>query len=255
MIAVDTYDFRARHLPVVLAGLPLLWTLAFVGRDLGPSLSWPILTTTTGIAVFMLFGRFARTKGREAEAKLMAIWDGMPATAMLRHRDDGLNQHTKNAYHLRLQGLDLGLKIPTRKEEEADPAGADITYGAVVNELRRRAKAANDKAVARENIGYGFARNIYGLRPYAIGLGILCSVVLAGLALWRAGGLPSALAPSDVFVSSVPLLYAGVFPVVVTQAFVRHHADAYAKALLETAAVLPAKKPRGKTARSSSSGK
>lgn len=248
MQAVDTYDYRARHLPVVLAGLPVLWTLAIVIADFGLSLSWPLLTASgVTAAVFMLFGRFARAKGREVQVNLSKDWGGMPATAMLRHRDTRLNPHTKALYHERIRALGQPFSMPTLEEEDADPAAADYLYGAAVDELRRRAKAGNNRAVARENVGYGFARNLYGLKPYALGLAGLCFIALATLALWRSGGVLATVRPIDALALAALVGYAGVFALIVTPSFVRHHAEGYSAALLETAATLPARPRRTKS--------
>jgi hypothetical protein len=246
---VDAYDLRARHFPAVIAALPALTVFGLVAGEYGVSLSLPFLSSlgATG-AIFALLARIARVRGRAVEIRLWEGWGGSPTILGLRHRDTLLNVYTKQAYHQRLSGIIPGLKMPTAAEEAADPVEADARYEAAVDELRRRAKASRNAAVARENISYGFARNLYGLKLYAIGLagiGFLTVTVLAVLGLWR-GALPSNLV-LDYLVMVGLTLYAIIIAAFVTTNFVRHHADAYTKVLFETIAPLPARR-RSQTA-------
>ena len=241
---LDGYDLRARHFPAVIAALPVLAVFGLVAGEYGVSLSVPFLSSlgVTG-AIFALLARIARVRGRTAETKLWERWGGSPTTLGLRHRDRHLNVYTKRSYHRLLTGIIVGLKMPTEAEEAADPIGADAQYAAAVDELRRRAKASRNAAVARENIGYGFARNLYGLKVYAIGLAVIAFVAVAILA---ALGVDRAALPNnrvlDCSVMAGLALYAVIISVFVTPNFVRHYADAYTKALFETAATLRARR-------------
>jgi hypothetical protein len=108
-------------------------------------------------------------------------------------------------------------------------------YASAVDELRRRAKIAGVKSVRRENISYGFARNLLGLKPVGIGI---CAAALALMAavLWaRTSGEVRALSSLDIGTLAILIVDLLAWVGVVTPKFVRHQADAYAIALLETA--------------------
>jgi hypothetical protein len=136
---------------VVLTVLPLALLAAVMVPELRTSLVLPAAFASVFVAaVYALLTRVARARGREREIDLYRAWGGKPTTAMLRHRDNRLNQHTKERYHDRLRALGPPYRIPTAAEEEADPAAADARYESAMDEVRRRAKVANISSVHRE---------------------------------------------------------------------------------------------------------
>ena len=130
-----------------------------------------------------------RSAGVSRQESLYSSWGGKPTTAMLRHRDERINIDTKKRLHERLRGLGADFSIPTEVEEIEDPNRADGKYASAVDELRKRAKAKAVKAVHRENIGYGAARNLYGLKPFGL---FVCATGLMTLG-WLVGASPLAL--------------------------------------------------------------
>lgn len=90
----------------------------------------------------------------------------MPSTIMLRHRDGRLNPQTKARYHSAIRAK-LGLTVPTAARERIDPRKADHTYEAAVAVLRDKTRAT-EPLVLKENISYGFFRNMSALRPFGI---------------------------------------------------------------------------------------
>ena len=111
-----------------------------------------------------------------------------------------------------------------------------------MDELRRRAKSAGVKSVHRENISYGFAQNLLGLKPLGMGICAAALIILV-LALWiRTGGDVKGLSFLDVGVFAVLVVDLFAWITLVTPKFVHHQADAYAVALLETAMTIPSRR-------------
>jgi hypothetical protein len=159
----------------------------------------------------------------------------MPTTAMLRFRDDRLNPQTKKVYRERLARLGPSFPIPDEDEEQRDPAAADIKIGAAMDEVRRRAKEKGDKAVHRENINFGAARNAFGLKPFGLGACVIAAIGLGVAILLRK--TPAAI-PLDIVVAMVIVTIAATWIFACTAGRVRHHAEAYALALFEAIEVL-----------------
>lgn len=173
----DHYSFRARLQPAFIALLPvalgaMAWAL--------PGAKWiTAIWSLLGAAGFTFFlANLARNRGKSIEPALWKAWDGSPAVRFLRHRGDS-NSVLRERWHLKLEKL-LGRRMPTQLEEENDPTAADAVYEAATRLLI--GKTYDQKAypfVFRDNVNYGFCRNLYGLR----GLGLISSVVGLGVSL------------------------------------------------------------------------
>src|SRR5262249_16715133 len=136
-------------------------------------------------------------RGRKLQEGLYAQWGGQPTTAMLRHSDNRINRHTKARIHDGLRAMGTSFVLPSEVQEEADPHAADMLYASAVDELRRRAKQAKIASVHRENVSYGFSRNLLALKPAGLSLSIFC-LLLLGLSVWaRNWGAPTPVRPLD----------------------------------------------------------
>jgi len=237
---MDTYDLQARHLPTVLTVLPMPLLAVLLVPEATTTLALPAtLAGSVGVAVYAFLVRYARMKGRKIEAGLFDQWDGRPTTAMLRHRDTRLNPHTKARYHSALRSFGTAFRIPTAEEEQADPEAAEALYETAIDEARRRAKIANAKGVQRENIAYGFCRNLLALKPIALGICLISLSIYVCSTLILAGWTLSEISTANILGFIVLTLIAGGWVLMVSPELVRHHADAYAQALFETIEPIP----------------
>ncbi|MGE4063625.1 MAG: hypothetical protein AB7E79_09680 [Rhodospirillaceae bacterium] len=232
---MDAYDLQARHAPALLTILPIVLVLAAIAPRFQSAIVIPAAISAvvlTGLQYWL--ARIARTKGSGIEADLYFKWNGKPTTAMLRHADERINQHTKLAYHAGLERLCARFQAPTAAEERADPLGADAMYETAIDELRRRAKEQAVPAVHRENISYGFARNLFGLKAWGISIAggcLLATLVIIGLRTNWQFYLATQIEIGLVVILS---LYIGAWILGVTDRFVRVQAEGYSRALLET---------------------
>jgi hypothetical protein len=236
---MDAYDLQARHAPFVFSLLPAVLVAIAMIPGLGQT---KIVTGSIAflvLAAIPLVGtRIARAAGRTRQDTLYAAWGGMPTTAMLRYQDTRLNPQTKRIFQKRLSRLGPNFPIPDEAEEQRDPEGTDIKIGAAMDEIRKRAKAKGIKAVHRENINYGAARNAYGLKPFGLSTCLISAIVLAMAIALRGGFSPTAL---ELLVGMIILIIACAQIFGCTSDKVRHHGEAYALALFEAIeAVTPA---------------
>jgi hypothetical protein len=239
---MDAYDLQARHAPFVFALLPAILVAIAMVPGLGQT---KIATGSTAflvlVAIPLVGTRIARAAGRARQDALYAAWGGMPTTAMLRYRDTRLNPQTKKIYRERLNRLGASFPIPDEDEERRDPEGADVKIGAAMDEIRRRAKEKGIKAVHRENINYGAARNAYGLKPFGLATCLISMAVLTINVAMRGGFSPIAL---ELAVGMVILIIAGGMILGCTSDKVRHHGEAYALALFEAIETVVPRRPK-----------
>lgn len=178
---LDPYDRTARLTPALLVALPILVPLVCV---YGPE--QPTLTAVVGLlascGVLYALASIARGEGKKLEDRLIKIWGGLPSTIALRHRDTFLDNVTKKRYHIDIVDK-LGIPLPTPEEEASDPAMADHAYMGATRRLRELTRA-DKKLLLKENIAYGFHRNMLAMKAP----GILSSLfgIVYGLSIAKA---------------------------------------------------------------------
>jgi hypothetical protein len=198
-------------------------------------------TAAVGCGGAFLLSNLARDAGKRREQALFASWGGLPSVAILRHRDTRLDAITKARYHNKLGTLVKGTKPPTLAEEQADPTAADQTYNAWSTYLRVNTRDTKKYTLLfQENVGYGYRRNLWGLRP----IGILTSALSCTIAAdWcyqsyrTTGAVREEIAGASLFTLVFLLLWIFRF----TAGWVRVPADAYAERLAETIETMGAK--------------
>lgn len=156
----DHYSFRARLQPAFLALVPLAVSVMAWAQ---PGTKWvTALWSLLGAAGFTVFlANVARNRGKSIEPKLWESWGGTPTTQLLRHRGEA-NPALRERWHQQLAKL-LGRPMPTPEEEAENPNAADALYEAGTRLLIGKTYDAKSYPfVYRDNVNYGFCRNLYG---------------------------------------------------------------------------------------------
>jgi hypothetical protein len=224
-----SYAFLARTRPVLFVSVPLaaatwVWTSEWLG-----GWSW-IASLLVAAGVPQLMGEMAADKGRAKEPELWKSWGGQPTTHLLRHRTAILNPESLRHIHLSLTKI-TRISLPTAAEESADPVEADRLYSACVDRIRvtARENSTEYKTVYDANVNYGFRRNLWAIKSWAIASAGV-SIILALVQIYLFGG---PLGTLGVVVISVVFLLFVIFKV--RAAWVRAAATVYAARLLECA--------------------
>jgi len=233
LLRLDTYTLSARVVPVLVAFLSplvLLGTSAVSGVRSGIASS-VVLAVLGAVAA-----QIGRDRGKRLEPELWREWAGSPTLRRLRHRgaDDGGGVLR---LHRRIEDV-LGLALPTAAEEAGDPDAADARY----NEATRRLIGlTRDRArfglLFAENVNYGMRRNLLGLRPIGIAVGVATAIVALLLLLLAPGEL-TARAYSYGTSIGLALLQLFFFAIVADHDWVRVPAEAYAERLMESVDLL-----------------
>lgn len=238
----DEYDIKARLWPALLAAMPLALGLATI-----LNLEWwntGLVSAASGVGLTFMLGQVARVLGSRLEPMMFARWGGKPAVAILRHSNDHLNRHTKAGYHRNIAQL-YGVPMPTAAEELDNPQKAEAAYEAASVALRTATRDHKQfKLLFKENINYGFCRNLRGLKPVGL-VTTLCGAAIAGTRLYadHVSGLSVSVFAAITAGASLLMLY--VWLTVVTLEWPKAAAYAYADRLLEASTVLtngPSKK-------------
>lgn len=161
----DPYERKARVTPGLLVALPLLVPLVAV---YGPkhAVLTGVLAVLGGCGAIFALASIARGRGKALEESLVKNWGGLPTTILLRHRDRFFDQHTKERYHDLIRAK-LGIPIPSQVEEAAAPDAADQAYMAATRRLRELTRG-DSKLLLKENIAYGFHRNMTAMKSVGI---------------------------------------------------------------------------------------
>ncbi|MEW6531470.1 MAG: hypothetical protein AB1473_11580 [Thermodesulfobacteriota bacterium] len=234
----DKYSIHARLVPAFLVLLPLglsivcLFPEKFAGWDF---IVW--LGTSSGLAV--LLEQLARDQGKRKERRLFELLGGKPTTVMLRHHDSPLGNVTVQRYHTKLKSLIPNIKMPSPENERKDPSGADEVYRSCTAYLIARTR--NKKAfsmVAEENANYGFRRNLWAMKPVAIVV-LLISTLVASTQIHPNWLDPGKLKPIVVIALAFNLVMLLVWLSLIRPTWIRPAAEAYARQLLSACDQLP----------------
>jgi len=249
----DPYERKARITPGLLVALPILVPLVCI---YGPK--HPILTAVAALlggcgAVYAL-ANIARGLGKKLETRLIKKWGGMPTTIALRHRDDFLDPVSKTRYHEAIREK-LKIQLPSSQEEQNDPQHADGVYTGATKQLRELTRGDKD-LLLKENIAYGFHRNMLGMKAVGIttcliGLmygSLVGKLLVLGPPYVNAKALADpGLASGLTYLISISLLFAWVF--YFNESAVKRIGFVYAERLFEALLrVKPASTPRKRKA-------
>lgn len=254
----DPYERKARLFPGLMVALPLLVPLVCVYGPRHPVLT-AVVTVLGGCGTLYALASVARGRGKKLEEVLVREWGGMPTTIALRHRDtSALDSVSKQRYHATIVSK-LGIVMPTAQEEAADPAKADDTYVGATKRLRELTRN-NKSLLLKENIAYGFHRNMLAMKPVGIVtalMGLMYGLVIAKVVQLSPPGFTltnladPGLAAALTLLVSLALLAAWLL--YFDKDAVRRVGFAYAERLFECLASLPAV-ARKRTSKAASDG-
>lgn len=251
-IVKDPYERKARLVPGLLIALPLLVPLVSVYGSRHPVLT-AVIGLLGGCGAMYALASIARGRGKKLEEALVKEWGGMPTTIALRHRDtSALDSVSKRRYHDAIASK-LGIAMLTHEQEAADPARADDIYVGATKRLRELTRG--DKSLLlKENIAYGFHRNMLAMKP--VGLVVCLLGLMYGLIIAKV--IQFAL-PAFVFTNLADPGLAAALTLLVSSALlaawllyfdkdaVRRMGFAYAERLFERLPTLASSAPRKRT--------
>jgi len=243
----ENYNRQARLYPSLLALLPPLVTLlAWFPNLLTSNLGTTLVTLASSCGLLFGLSVFSRSCGKRTEYRLLKKWGSWPTTQWLRHRDNHVSATTKQRYYQALKKRIPNLHFPTASEEAANPAAADEVFSSAIDWLKEHTRSKEFSLILKENIEYGFRRNMRGIRPYAIGAIAVCLSASACGAYYRLSHLPTLSVSSVAQQFSVSVIGATLFLLIAllgwivfaTDSWVRQAGVQYTRALLSACETL-----------------
>jgi hypothetical protein len=163
----DPYVRRARLQPALIVSLPIGLAILAWSQD-GLTLWAPLWGLLAWAGATSLLAQVARDSGKRKEPILFESWGGKPTTTLLRYAGSS-NSVLVTARHQGLQTAFPDLAIPTEQDELANSKVSDDIYDVCVRRLLERTRNAKHfPLVFEENCNYGFRRNLWGMRSWAI---------------------------------------------------------------------------------------
>lgn len=236
----DHYTINARFKPVFFATLPFVLTM-LAWCPISKSLLGGTLTILISFGVMTFISTLISNLGNKCQKQLFSAWSGAPTTIILRHSNKIIDKYTKQRYHEWLSSKLNHFKFPTLEEEKNDLEDADSRYKSATNFLR---EFTRDKekypAIYRDNVNYGFSRNLLAIRNFGLLVSSFC--VVANIYFLRslfdyfkagAGNVELNVNLFGVGAGFASVIFMGAFLFIVNNRFVMDRGFRYAKTLLE----------------------
>jgi len=160
---LDPYEIKARIAPGLILSVAVLVDVVLTAPVLS---SLPIFAAAgiCSLALIYGLGNFARARGLSVQTKLWETWGGEPSTRFLRIRDphfgDGLKASIRSELTRR-----FAVRLQPQDEEARNPEFADREIGDAFRRVRSYLRQRDaDGLWQKQNIEYGFCRNLLGCR-------------------------------------------------------------------------------------------
>ena len=172
---LDPYSLKARVAPAFLVILPVAIAIGvWIQKIEFPTVALFGLSANVVISCFV--AERVRDQGKQKELALWKSWGGAPTTQLLRHRNPELSREIRSSWHQSIQTI-TGSSLPSLIRESNFPNEADAVYEAAVYRLREKTRDADKyPLVLKENISYGFRRNLWAMKPLGIALAAIGSL-------------------------------------------------------------------------------
>lgn len=236
----DHYTINARFKPAFFSVLPAAITVLAWYPD-AKTLIGSILTVLISFGVMTFISGLISNLGNELQDKLFVTWGGAPSTSIMRYSNSILDKFTKTRYNQWLESKIDGLTMPTPEEEATAPDIADQKYRSATNYLREHTRDKKKyPAVYRDNVAYGFARNLLAIRILGLsvsGISIIINSYLLSLLLHD-----NTTVTTNIFIKqnlagmgaiAVSVVMLIVFLFVINKNYVKGRAIRYARSLYE----------------------
>lgn len=224
----DPYDRKARIYPALLCLLPIVVSISITFPEIYKTLSG-LVALVIAFGGLQLLANLARNQGKRLEYGMYNMWGGIPSVCIFRHCDTIIPKPAKMRYHSILAGR-TGIDAPSEDLEKSNPTVADEIYRSWSDFLRSKTRDTSKYAILfKENINYGFRRNLLGLKWYCVLSGVVGILIISLPHLFMPG-----LSKNDISIIALVLIYISIFIFVVNHEWVKIIADEYAKRLIES---------------------
>ena len=223
----DPYERKARLYPALICLFPLMVGMSITFPKVYSTLSG-LVALAAAIGGVQFLSHLARDRGKKLEPNLFKSWGGTPSVSILRHSNELISPPAKRKYHSVLETKSK-IAAPSVDDENCNPEKADEIYSAWSDFLRGKTRDTKKfPLVFKENINYGFRRNLLGIRWHCI-----CSALIALVVIFIPSLESLILSENQIAIGLFLVAYVFIFIFVVNRDWVRTVANAYSRNLIE----------------------
>lgn len=229
------YTLKARVYPFGIVLLPIIILGILYSFQFDSILK--ILSSLGVTAVFLfILSQFSRDAGKKKEIKLWEGWGGAPTSQVLSYSNITLDINTKIKYHHKLKKMtNIGKELDEKFEKNNKIKSFDIYKSWTKYLISKTRDTKRYKLLFTENINYGFRRNLWGLKPFAITLLIITIFGNYLYQIMNYGQLAVSEYSIEYYFSELSLiLLLLVWIFVINKNWIKTPAFAYAERLLES---------------------
>ncbi|MEN2402596.1 hypothetical protein GKZ90_0022595 [Flavobacterium sp. MC2016-06] len=229
-LGIDEYSIKARFYPSFIVLIPAIVLSIYYLTNFEQYYHYLTALSVAGLFTFIL-AQLGRDKGKVKEIQLFQYFGGKPTTQILRHRDAFLDKTTKKRYHF-LLSQKLQLQMPTEIEENSDILNADGIYDSCAKYMISKTRDTNVYYLLfKENISYGFRRNLWGMKSWSISILIITLFIHLIFATTSFSEFSFSNSEIGLIVFLLFLLFFWIF--IITRGWIKIAAFAYAERLFE----------------------
>jgi hypothetical protein len=164
----DPYEREARLAPALIVVMPIAAVVGLLFPEFRVSSGW-LIGLLVSCGMLALFRSFIRDQAKKLELQMWDEWGGMPSVARLRHRDRYFDVVEKQSIRNNVALLVPDIQFPSEQEEKVNPQAADLVYRRASNWVLDNTRDTKEfPLVFKENINYGFRRNLLGGKGLAL---------------------------------------------------------------------------------------
>jgi hypothetical protein len=233
MFELDKYSIKARLYPAFIVLLPTFILSIYYITDFEKYYHYFTALAVVGLFTFLL-SQLGRDKGKSKEGDFYNSIGGKPTIQILRHTNKTLDNVTKARYHKLLSQKIEDIQIPSYEEEISNPDNADQVYESCAKFLIARTRDTKKfNLLFKENVSYGFRRNLWGMKTWALVIILLCLLYHSYNATNHFATL-NTFSDGDIPVFLLLGVAAFFWLIVVTKKWIKSTAFAYAERLYES---------------------
>ncbi len=231
---MDKYNLTARIYPMIIFYLPLSVLLTVVIWDFHKYFQYGVPAILLSAFAYLI-SQLGRDGGKKKELKLWLEWGGAPTTQLFRWRDNKIDEFTKQKSHIKMENISpVGFAVD-KNYEISYPDLADSVYQSwtkyIIGKTRDKIKYP---LIFKENVAYGFRRNLWGLKLYSIILIIILMIFVYLYFVFILQSWNAELLPENFIIAEVYLLIFLMFWLFrITKSWIQIPAFAYAERIHE----------------------
>jgi hypothetical protein len=233
----DHYSINALFMPAFFICLPLVFTTVAWYPD-SKTIFGGIMTVLISFGVMSFLSVIISNMGNSIQRNYFNRWGGAPIILLFMPDNDEIDQYTKKRYFKWLNSKIPDLNLSLDQDDKSDLQQKIRSATNFLREYTRDKKKY--PAIYRDNVAYGFSRNLVAIKYVGLAMSIISLVVNVAVIFYPdyfqlISGQNSTYSVTFLGVAALTVSVLSIFLLlfVVNESFVKQRAYRYARSLLE----------------------